>query len=227
MNTTKPIRNVCSGFILLSAVLLFGCSVLNPAKIPLISRYSFDNAAETAQATPKIAVTGVAIIDPPTIVVSLARAAAGFDSQHMVYVRQALKLEYFQQSEWVDAPSAMLTPLVASALERSGRFSAVVQSPTSVTGQLRLNLEIVRLQQEFFSMPSRVRFTLRAHLLDTATRQVIAWREFDTSVVSSSEDAYGGVLAANSAIRTVMDQLAGFCVQAAEQHLASEKNREK
>ena len=71
----------------------------------------------------------------------------------------------------------------------------------------------MRLQHEFLMLPSRVHFTLRAHLLDTATRQVVAWREFDAIVPSSSEDPYGGVLAANSAVRIVIEELAAFCTQ--------------
>lgn len=227
--STNTMRTICSVFIFIGATLICGCSILTPANVPLISRYSFDSAAATAHATKKIAVTRVAKINAPTIVVSIPRAAAGFDSPHMAYVRHAHQLEYFQQSEWIEAPAAMLAPLATSALalERSGIFSAVVQSPTSVIGQLRLDLEIVRLQQEFFSIPSKIRFTLRAHLLDTTTRQVIAWHEFDTSVVSVSEDAYGGVLAANIAIQTVMEELASFCVQATDHHIKNETNLNK
>jgi cholesterol transport system auxiliary component len=106
-----------------------------------------------------------------------------------------------------------LAPLIVAALERSGQFSAVVQSPTSAVGQLRLDVEIVRLQQEFLSLPSCAHFTIRAHLIDTATRQVVAWREFDAIVPSSSEDPYGGVVAANRAVRTVIEELADFCGQ--------------
>ena len=64
-------------------------------------------------------------------------------------------------------------------------------------------------------MPSQAHFTLRAHLLDTATREVVAWREFDAIVPSASEDPYGGVLAANSAVRIVIEELVHFCVQTA------------
>lgn len=152
----------------------------------------------------------------PSLVVNVPRAAAGFDNHQIAYVRQAHKLEYFRQSEWVEAPAAMLAPMIVGALERGGKFNAVVRSPTSITGQLRLDLEIVRLQQEFYTVPSQVHFTLRAHLLDATTRKVIAWREFDTLVASPSEDPYGGVLAANNAARIVIEELASFCAQASE-----------
>jgi cholesterol transport system auxiliary component len=223
INSTYLMKYTGSGLILLIAILLSGCSILAPANISPSSKYSFDSVAATGQVSQKLAVENIKKAYAPTIVVSVPRAAAGFDNQHIVYLRQAHKLEYFQQSEWIETPAAMLAPLVSSALERSARFSAVVQSPTSAMAQLRLDLEIVRLQQEFFSVPSQVRFTLRAHLIDTASRQVIAWHEFDTSVTSTSDAPYGGVLAANIAVRIVMEELARFCVQTADEQLATRK----
>jgi len=69
----------------------------------------------------------------------------------------------------------------------------------------------LRLQHDFSVQPSRVRFTLRADLVDNATRQVIAGREFDATVVAASDDAYGGVVAANGAVQAVLAELADFC----------------
>jgi cholesterol transport system auxiliary component len=60
-----------------------------------------------------------------------------------------------------------------------------------------------------------VRFTLRATILDSATRQVIAAREFDAVAAAPSEDPYGGVVAANQAVRDVLASLAEFCANAA------------
>ena len=77
----------------------------------------------------------------------------------------------------------------------------MLRAPTAATAELRLDTELIRLQHEFLVQPSRVRLTLRAVLVDIATRRVVAWREFDTSVPSASEDPYGGVVAANQAVR--------------------------
>ena len=73
--------------------------------------------------------------------------------------------------------------------------------------------DIIRLQQEFQTRPSRVRFTLRATLLDEKTRRVVAWREFDATVPSVTDDPYGGVLAANLAVQSVLKELAAFCAE--------------
>jgi len=197
--------------VLLLASLLSGCSMLLPAKSPPPTLYSFDNPEPMMEKRPAQPVkTGA-----PTLIISTPRAASGFDSRQIVYIRKLHTFEYFRQSQWVDTPAAMLLPLMVTALERSGQFSAVIQAPTSAAGQLRLDVEIVRLQHEFLKIPGSVHFTLRAHLLDTATRKILDSREFDASVPSASDDPYGGVLAASSAVRIVIEELVLFCGQTA------------
>lgn len=150
----------------------------------------------------------------PTLVVTAPRAAAGLDSRRMLYVREAHRLEYFAYNEWVDTPSHMLTPLIVAALEQTGGFGAVVSAPGSVDASLRLDTEVLRLQQSFGTGPSQLRFTLRAHLVDSRTRRVLVWREFDQTVAAASDDPRGGVAAANTAVQAVLGQLASFCAEA-------------
>lgn len=203
----SPLRQcLAAGLCLL---LLGGCSVLKPTATPPPAFYALDNM--------HIPLRGTAAAAPnaPTLVVGPPRAAAGFDSQRIIYVRAAHRLEYFAQSEWVEPPARMLSPLLVGALERSGAFRAVVSTPASAAGELRLDTELVRLQHEFLTQPSQVRVTLRATLVDERTRRVLAWREFDTSVAAASEDPYGGVVAANRAVHDLLEQLAAFCAEAA------------
>ncbi|HXE40970.1 MAG TPA: ABC-type transport auxiliary lipoprotein family protein [Azonexus sp.] len=193
------------------AMALLGCSQLLQ-KTPPPMLYGLDStpaAAAEARATP-------APSTAPTLVVNLPRAAAGHNSQRMIYLRQPYTLEYFAHSQWVDTPARMLQPLIAAAVERSGRFAAVVAMPASVSGDFRLETELLRLQQEFMSRPSRVHLTLRATITDMATRRVVAWRQFDTVVEAASDDPYGGVLAANRAVGEVLEQLATFCATATD-----------
>jgi cholesterol transport system auxiliary component len=149
-----------------------------------------------------------------TLTVSPPHAAAGFDSPRMMYTRRPGELEYFAQNEWIDTPARMLAPLIVAAIENSGAFRAVVQMPSAAAGDLRLDTEILRLQQDFLVAPSRVRFALRAYLVVSATRQVIATREFEAAVAAASENPLGGVEAAHAAVREVLANLAVFCAEA-------------
>lgn len=223
MNARTLPRN---GSLCLAAVLLLltaGCGALRATATPPPSFYSLDNARiEAAATTPAPATLSRTA---PTLIVIPPHAASGFDSQRIIYVREDHKLEYFSHSEWVDTPARMLAPLIVAAVHASGAFKAVVPTPSAAAGDLRLDTEIVRLQQEFGSAPSRVRFTLRAYLVDNLTRQVLARREFDETVSASSDDPRGGVVAANRAVQIVLEQLARFCADAAGNRSPGTENR--
>ena len=191
----------------LSLVLACGCEALKPAVTPHPKTYSLADARSAAPVVQRAA-TKTLIVNPP-------HAAAGFDSEHIVYVRQASQLEYFAHNEWVDTPARMLAPLIVAAIEQSGAFRAVVQMPSAAAGDMRLDTEILRLQHEFLGTPSRARFTLRAYLVDIATRRVLASREFEALATAPGEDPYGGVVAATQAVRKVLEELAAFCAETA------------
>lgn len=141
-------------------------------------------------------------------------AASGFDSQRIIYVRTDHQLEYFSHSEWVDPPARMLGPLMATAIEHTGAFAAVVVTPASAAGDQRLDTEIVRLQHNFQTRPSRVQFTLRATLVDDKSRRVLASQEFSDEVAAISDSPHGGVTAANEVVQRVLDKLAQFVAHA-------------
>jgi len=151
-----------------------------------------------------------------TLIVEVPVADASFDSPHMMYVRQAHQLEYFAHSLWIDTPARMLAPLILNAVVTDGNLiSKAVPSSSAAIGDIRLITEIVRLQQDFSIQPSKVRFTLRATLLNETTRNILGVREFDESVPTLTDDPYGGVVAANQAVNVVLVAVADFCNQAA------------
>jgi cholesterol transport system auxiliary component len=198
--------------------LLGGCGALKTTTSPPPAFYSLDTTrSETTAATVESRRwrDGADFSRAPTLIVNPPHAASGFDSQRIIYVREIHQLEYFAHSEWVDTPARMIVPLIVAAVENSRAFRAVVTTPCAAAGDLRLDTEIIRLQQEFGSQPSHVRFTLRAYLVDNTTRQVLAQREFDASVTAAGDDPRSGVEAANRAVREVLARLAGFCSESA------------
>ena len=213
-HATAPARSFRLALAAAALTLLAASSALKPTPVPPPAFFALDAAPAAVSAVSRDASTGPAAA--PTLVVNPPQAGAGFDSQRIIYLRQAHQLEYFAHSEWVDTPARMLAPLIVEALDRSGKFRAVLATPSAAAGELRLDTEIVRLQHEFGATPSRVRLTLRATLSDNATRQVLAQVEFDNRADAPSADAYGGVIAANHATRAMLQALAAFCSQAAE-----------
>ena len=209
---TRHWKVAATGSLLLA---LTACSALRPTTTPPPTFYALD---APPAATVAIAAAGATA---PTLLVLAPRAAAGFDSQRIIYLRQDHQVEYFAHSEWVDTPARMLGALLVPALQAGGAFRAVVPVSGAATGDLRLDTEILRLQHEFKRLPSQVRFTLRATLVDDRTRTVLAWREFDTVVPSASEDPYGGVVAANRAVQATLQELSAFSTEALRQWIAT------
>jgi cholesterol transport system auxiliary component len=188
------------------ATLVCGCTALQPTTGPLPIYLSLDGPTSIVRSG-----SGRITTSQSTLVVNPPGAFAGFDSQRIAYARRAHELEYFAHHLWIDTPARMLGPLIVVAIERSNAFRAVVQAPSIASGEMRLDTEIVRLQHEFLQQPSRVHFTLRATLVDSSSRRVLQTREFDAYATAPSEDPYGGVLAAQQAVGSVVKELAAFC----------------
>ena len=199
------------GWLVLSGLgLLAGCGSLLPEPPAQPALFVLDDTAAISADRPA---TLPLIAAVATLVVSEPRAAAGYGTRQIAYVRKSNQLEYFAFSQWVEFPALMLAPMLAHAIERTGAFRAVVRAPTLVAGDMRLETELIRLHQDFSVVPSRARLTLRAVLIDTATRRVIASREFDEEAASASDDPAGGVTAANEVVRRVAAEVGAFCAQ--------------
>lgn len=205
-----------SGNLLVTTLLLAlitGCGALRPPTVAQPAFYSLDNAY--GEQLDLLHPPAPPPAPAPTLIVTPPRAASGFNSQRIVYLRQAHQLEYYAHSEWIDTPARMLAPLIATTVARRGAYRAVVLTPSAASGDLRLDTEIVRLQHDLRSQPSAVRFTLRALVVDNGSRQVLARSEFDVTVPVTSEDPYGSVIAANRAVQAVLERLASFCTETA------------
>jgi cholesterol transport system auxiliary component len=145
------------------------------------------------------------------LLVAQPSAAPGYDSAHMLYQRRPQQLEAFAFHEWVEPPARLLAPLMLRALQDTGAFRAVLLAPTSGAGALRLETELVGLQQDFTVQPSVVRLSLRAVLIDLATRRVIATQVFGASAAAGRDDPVAGVAAAQQVTQRVLLELATAC----------------
>lgn len=188
---------------------LCACSLLNP---PASSPPAF-HALDSAPPPTVWPLAGTAPTSPLlTLIISPPQAASGFDSQRIVYLRQAHQLEYFAHNEWVDPPARMLGPLLVSAAQQTGAFAAVVLASGTAAGDLRLSTELLQLQQNFQASPSRVQLRLRAYLTDEKTRKVLASKDFSAEAAAASDTPQGGVAAANAVVQQVLTQVAQFLV---------------
>ena len=155
-------------------------------------------------------------LDGPVLLVSPPLAEPGFETQRMVYIKRPFQIEYFSVNEWADTPVRMFAPLMVHALNRSGTWHAVISPASSIPGDYRLDTYGFLLQHEFMQQPSRVRITARLQLVDLNESTIVGTRSFETVEIAPSENAYGGVLAANRAVAGLLDQIVSWlrqCVQ--------------
>jgi cholesterol transport system auxiliary component len=143
----------------------------------------------------------------PVVQLSPPQAEPGFETPRMVYLKRPYELEYFATNLWADTPASMLTPLLVQSLTQSGIWRDVVLLPSSVPGDYRLDIYGFALQQEFLQQPSRVRVTALAQLVDLRQSTILGMQRFEAIEPAPSENAYGGVIAANRAVALLLDQI--------------------
>ena len=183
------------------ALSLDGCAALQPAPEPNVHVLAATPLTPVARAKRDL-----------VLEVTAPRAWPGFDTLQMVYVQRSYELDYFATARWADTPARMLGPLLAQALEQTESFRAVVQTPSAIPADVRVNAELIRLQQDFTTHPSQVELSVRVELIDVRAKRVLASRVFDAMAPALTENAYGGVAAANVALQRVLEQVADFCV---------------
>ena len=186
-----------------------GASLL-PKPTPPLACYTLDVVAPiSAQLAAGKAAAAVA----PVLTVEVPRAAPGYDTSQMVYLRKPPQLQAFAYHEWVAPPGQMLTPILVQAVAHSGAFRAVLSAPSSAPSNWRLESQLLRLYQDFTQSPSRVEVALRAVMFDDTTHKALAWREFSVSVVAAGDDPVSGAIAAQKAVHELAATVAVFCAE--------------
>ena len=145
-----------------------------------------------------------------TLLVNVPRAQSGFDTQRMAYVIHPPEVKYYARNQWADSPTQMLLPLLVQTLDGAKLWKTVVQMPSTVRGDYRLDTENLVLHQEFMSEPSRVHVNVRMLLIELKSHRPIATHEFSVQEDAPSDDAYGGAIAANRAISKLLSQISDW-----------------
>ena len=190
--------------LLVSLWLVSACSVLPKPEPVSMDQYVLEYTPER--------VVVDAIENLPVLIVTAPRANGGYDTHRIAYMKQEYSLRYYTRSRWADTPARMLAPLLADAMQATGQFQSLYTVPGSVAADYRLDTELIRFHQDFTQQPSAVQITLRARLVDLQESRVVATQQFDVVEQAVTDDSYGGVVAANKAVRQLLDELALFCV---------------
>jgi cholesterol transport system auxiliary component len=107
----------------------------------------------------------------------------------------------------------MIQPLLTQSLQSSGYFKAVSSGIYSDKTDYRLDSQLLMLQQNFMTKPSRVFLVMKLVFNDTRNNQVIASKIFQYRIPCPQETPYGGVLAANQAVKQFTADAVKFVAQ--------------
>nr|WP_058441129.1 ABC-type transport auxiliary lipoprotein family protein [Legionella brunensis] len=148
-----------------------------------------------------------------SIFVNTPDAVAGYQGEEMLYTDKAYELTPFVHSTWVDQPAEMLLPLLVQSLQRSGYFRVVASSPGAEIAEYRLDTQLIELQQNFLTKPSKIKFVIKVVLVQVEDNHVVASRIFSHLVPCPADTPYGGVIAANRATELFTAELTKFVVR--------------
>lgn len=190
---------------LLSWIFLSACS---PIATPPLSRYLLGrlnlNTALNTKAVPKTRYT---------LLVSTPVASPGYRTSAMIYMRSPYELKAYANNRWVASPAQMLGPLFVQTLLYSSYFYAIVSPPFAGVTDYRLDIQVLKLQQEFMQPESQVRLAVQASLISSDRQRVLASRRFEVLLPAPGNNPYSGVLAANKAAERISSEVALFAVK--------------
>jgi cholesterol transport system auxiliary component len=190
--------------LLVAVLFVAGCS------LP-VSRQAED-VTHTLTLTRGISVPSVLPADR-TLTVAPLTAAPGYASPAMAYRASAHELRYFAHQRWVDRPARLIEQALVDGL--SGAGVPLVVAGSGAQPDFRLVTDLVALEQDFTVEPSRMRLVLRVQLVDVRARRLLAGDTLRFEQAATSDDAAGGVAAANALLERAVGEVAGFCRRAA------------
>ena len=188
--------------LIVAAVLLAGCS-LPVAPPPADTTHTL--------AVPASAQMPAALPAQATLQVALPTVAPGYAGAAIAYRTAPHELRYYARQRWVDRPARLLQQALLDGLAAGG---AQVMAPGSgARPDYRLLSNLVQLEQDFTTQPSRVRMTLRVQLVDVSQRRLLGSHTLRLERAAASDDPVGGVAAANALLEQAVVEVARWCRQ--------------
>lgn len=147
-----------------------------------------------------------------TILVTQANAISGYQTEQMMYTDKPYQVNSFVKNSWISPPAGMITPLIVQSLQHSNYFFAVASGPEADKTDYRLDTQIINLQQNFLTKPSRLELVVQASLTHTDDSRLVASQVFTINTPCQQNNPYGGVVAANHSLLTFTKELTKFVI---------------
>lgn len=186
---------------IITIILLNACSSI---KLPVTEQYQLTQFSHKVYQNPH---------GSKSLFVSPPEALRGYDSTKMHYSTQPYEVKNFAHHAWLGAPAQMIHPLLTQSLQQSGYFKAVTAGIYSDKTDYRLDSQLLMLQQNFIKRPSTLFLVIKVVLNDAKNHTVVASKIFQYRIPCTMDTPYGGVLAANQAVRLLTEDTVKFVSQ--------------
>ena len=188
----------------LAILLLLNLTACTAIKLPLTEKYQLTQFSNKVYTTNRG--TKSLFVSPP-------EALRGYDSIKMHYSTQAFEVKSFAHHAWLGSPAQMIHPLLTQSIQQSGYFKAVTSGIYSDKTDYRLDSQLLMLQQNFITQPSILFMVIKVVLNDTKNNTVLASKILQYKIPCPSDSPYGGVLAANKAVRQFTQDTVKFIAE--------------
>ncbi len=143
-----------------------------------------------------------------TIFVATPIALNNYQTNQMLYTNQPYNIHAFAHNAWIEPPTEMLLPIMIEYLQN---YFAIITVPSiSANADYTLETQLITLQQNFLTKPSRIELIVKITLIKMNNNNVLATRIIRKIVPCAHDTPYGGVLAANIATKGFLKELLQF-----------------
>lgn len=181
-----------------SLLLLVGCgSIEIGGKKNVVSLFNLTPKSTFAKDLPHVNWT--LVVDKPV-------AMGGLDSKRIALHPTPTEQKYFADAQWTARAPQMIQTLLIESFTNSNRIAIVGRDKVSLRPDYVLKSELREFQAEYHhGMPEpMVSVRLNLLLVDQATRQVVASKDFHASVKSPGTDMKSIILGFDMALGKVM-----------------------
>jgi cholesterol transport system auxiliary component len=194
---------VMNKILVVCCMLLTGCSVFSPVTPVANTTYLVNTLpAVTAHARH----SGSIFVAEPT-------TTSIYNTTDMAYSSYAYQIGYFVKSSWAATPPQMLQPLIVQTLQNTKHYTTVTSAVGVGQSDYMLNTQLVQFQQDFTSGHNVFKLHARLQLVSSGTNHLIASKDIVIVIPAPQNNAYGGVVAANQAVRDMLAETATFCAR--------------
>lgn len=177
---------------------LAACSLLKPVELPQVQKYVFSVGPQTNLSNNKHKVLAINIINNSSI----------FNTEKIIYTIRPRQIGAFVKHEWADTPAKLLEPVILNRLLQSHVHPVLNNFPGNA--QYILVIQIIKLQQNYYSDAAYAQVQIKADLINNKTKLLISSLNFSGEKQMQAKNPVSGVHTINDLISDFSQQLLVF-----------------